>query len=536
MALPYYLSLTDEYSSQQRRLSWLLHSSGRLPAAALSAALRAVLRPVLPGRAAVGAGYLHSPGGASEAVDLLIYDPSLPLWYQEGDFVVVRPEAVLGMIQIVPELLAESQLQYPLEQLSAASAEVSRRRPGSKPCFAAVFAAHAQDMDPSALLRMLQLQRLSQPEGVVTHVAAGAELFMAWQQPDADTEHPVGDWELTRFEPGPGSRALAHLLQALHDSFLMPVQPVQQPAAPRMPETPAAPQPVQVAQAPVEPVRLPEPVLPQPEPPVMRQIPEPEAEALPEPVPVAVLTAEEPVRLPEKKAPRTSERRAANHQDAAGNTPLHLAVLAGDEVQTANLLEEDANPNLKNKEGDTPLHLAARMNRIQIAELLLIGEADVNARNYVYAAPLHVAAEHNHAAMVQLLLGYRAEIEARNNRGKTPLHVAAIAGSLEAAEALIAQDADLEATMEKDMQPLHLAAWYGHSGMVDLLIGRGADRNAANADGNTALHFAAFNGQVKIIKLLINHQADMGVRNAAGITYLQGLNEGYSGEMIKVLD
>ncbi|MEM7655860.1 MAG: ankyrin repeat domain-containing protein, partial [Bacteroidota bacterium] len=65
---------------------------------------------------------------------------------------------------------------------------------------------------------------------------------------------------------------------------------------------------------------------------------------------------------------------------------------------------------------------------------------------------------------------------------------------------------------------------------------RGADRNAVNVDGNTALHFAAFNSQVKAIKVLMNLQADPSILNQLGETYLQGLNEGYKGEMIRVLE
>ena len=69
-----------------------------------------------------------------------------------------------------------------------------------------------------------------------------------------------------------------------------------------------------------------------------------------------------------------------------------------------------------------------------------------------------------------------------------------------------------------------------------MLIKAGADLNSQNKDGNTPLHFAAFNGQVKVIKVLINHEADPSVSNRMGHSYLQGLNEGYQGEIIRLLD
>jgi ankyrin repeat protein len=69
-----------------------------------------------------------------------------------------------------------------------------------------------------------------------------------------------------------------------------------------------------------------------------------------------------------------------------------------------------------------------------------------------------------------------------------------------------------------------------------MLIQAGVDLNSQNEDGNTPLHFAAFKGQVKVIKVLIRHEADTSLSNSMGKTYLHGLNEGYQGEMIRLLD
>ncbi|MEO0581275.1 MAG: ankyrin repeat domain-containing protein [Bacteroidota bacterium] len=219
-----------------------------------------------------------------------------------------------------------------------------------------------------------------------------------------------------------------------------------------------------------------------------------------------------------------------------GNHPLHDAVIRGDEGKVSELLQMGAEVGVKNKEGNTPLHLAISKEHYNIAEFLLISDADVNGRNYVYAAPIHRAVEVGNDTLLSLLIECHAEVEARNNRGKTPLHVAAILGRLSAAKVLIKHHADIHATMEKDMQPLHLAAWYGQVELAQYLIQAGAKIDAVNQDGNTALHFAAFNGQVKSIKTLINHNANPAILNKNGETYLQGINEGYSGEMIRVLD
>lgn len=254
-----------------------------------------------------------------------------------------------------------------------------------------------------------------------------------------------------------------------------------------------------------------------------------------------------PYKEPLKKSTYTTENTTPEPQQSRhfdpgqsegpdGHFPIHKSVLRGEVSAVSEYLQMGGDTELKNKNGDTLLHLAARNNQLEIAELLLISEAKVNSRNYVYAAPLHLAVRNGLEEMLDLLVSHGAELEARNNRGKTPLHIAAIHGKRACATLLLEKGADIHALMEKSMNPLHLAAWYGQSEIARRLIELGADLDATNEDGNTALHFAAFNGQVKVIKVLMVNGAHPGIQNKAGETYLQGVNEGYSGEMIKVLE
>ncbi|GAB4407523.1 MAG: hypothetical protein OHK0039_10070 [Bacteroidia bacterium] len=250
------------------------------------------------------------------------------------------------------------------------------------------------------------------------------------------------------------------------------------------------------------------------------------------------------ISLPLSKAQRSSRAKGAHtgiqlaeeQADESGHYALHRAVLDDQPRLLRDRLAAGAATEVKNKQGDTPLHLACRHNRQEMALALIEAGADVNSRNHVYASPLHVAIEYGHNELATRLIEHGAELEARNNRAYTPLHKAAMLGNTDAARLLLAQGADIHARMERDIQPLHLAAWYGQTELAQLLIAAGADCNATNADGNTPLHFAAFNGQVKIIKVLIASGADTTRRNDVGERYLQGINEGYRGEMIRVLE
>ena len=87
-----------------------------------------------------------------------------------------------------------------------------------------------------------------------------------------------------------------------------------------------------------------------------------------------------------------------------GETPLILAVLAGNDAVAELLIEKGAGVMATNQGGFTPLHAAAYSGDIGIAELLLEHGADVNAKSELLVTPLHAAAEEDHADMVKLLI------------------------------------------------------------------------------------------------------------------------------------
>lgn len=247
-----------------------------------------------------------------------------------------------------------------------------------------------------------------------------------------------------------------------------------------------------------------------------------------------------PLGLRHNKNGQTKSQKDAFLPDPAdpeGNYALHIAAIKGNSARVSQLLSEGHDPNCKNKAGDTPLHcIVKEAGQEDIADLLLMAGADLNARNHICVAPLHVAVECNNLTMLLWLLDKGAEIEARNNRAYTPLHKATATGNIEMVQLLLDHGADIHAKMEKDIQPLHLAAWYGHEKLIECLLDGGASINATNDDGNCPLHFAAFNGQVKVIKRLMQLAADPSLLNSNGETYLQGINEGYTGAMVHVLN
>lgn len=58
------------------------------------------LKRILPENVSVGTGFVKSSTDITKQIDIIIYDKTFPMLFSEGDFVIVIPESVLGIIEI----------------------------------------------------------------------------------------------------------------------------------------------------------------------------------------------------------------------------------------------------------------------------------------------------------------------------------------------------------------------------------------------------------------------------------------------------
>lgn len=58
------------------------------------------LKRVLPSNISIGTGFVKSNRGITKQIDIIIYDSTYPMFFSEGDFAIVIPESVLGIIEV----------------------------------------------------------------------------------------------------------------------------------------------------------------------------------------------------------------------------------------------------------------------------------------------------------------------------------------------------------------------------------------------------------------------------------------------------
>ncbi|HWO01122.1 MAG TPA: ankyrin repeat domain-containing protein [Blastocatellia bacterium] len=242
--------------------------------------------------------------------------------------------------------------------------------------------------------------------------------------------------------------------------------------------------------------------------------------------------------------------KAGSLKGAGGTTPLMQAVLYGDAQSVRLLLDNGANPNIKNEVGATALMWA--VGEPEKARLLLEHGADVNARSDDGRTPLLIATgQRDSLEIVKLLLGRGASLSTKSPSTvgyATPLSEAAGIGDDALLRMLIEGGADvkgagrqalasahrakctkcLEILLEHaDRQTASIAAVLfatpgGDASAVKALLDRGADANARDPHGNTLLALAANSDAIPVetVKSLIERGADLNAKDADGRTAL----------------
>lgn len=243
-------------------------------------------------------------------------------------------------------------------------------------------------------------------------------------------------------------------------------------------------------------------------------------------------------------------KKVGNLRGAGGTTPLMQAVLYGDADAVKLLLEQGADPNLRNDAGATALMWA--VDDFAKTRLLIEHGADVNARSEDARTPLLIAAgRFANTEVVKLLLERGADLAAKSPdlRGyQTVLSEAARTGDESLLRLLIERGANVKtagavalfnaartdcakcfelllggadrATLIRAGAILSPPIWDGRA--IKALLARGVDANLREPKGNTLLMLAA-NADVEsleTIKALIERGADVNAKNPDGRTPL----------------
>uniref|UniRef100_A0A7N6C151 Ankyrin repeat domain 52 n=1 Tax=Anabas testudineus TaxID=64144 RepID=A0A7N6C151_ANATE len=216
-----------------------------------------------------------------------------------------------------------------------------------------------------------------------------------------------------------------------------------------------------------------------------------------------------------------------NELDLTGCSPLHYVAASHTFCGCLDfLLDNGANPTLKNSKGYSAVHYAAACGNKQHLELLL--EISFNCLEEVESnipvSPLHLAAYYGHCEALCLLCETLVSLDVRDIEGRTALHLAARRGFVSCVEVLLKHQASYTLKEHKHKwTALHVAAAEGHVDCLLLLVNGDQSANvidSSDTQGQTALMMAALGGHTDCVHILLEKGAKADAADRKGFTAL----------------
>jgi ankyrin repeat protein len=213
---------------------------------------------------------------------------------------------------------------------------------------------------------------------------------------------------------------------------------------------------------------------------------------------------------------------AVETKNAAGDTALHAAAVAGMRKSADFLLDRKLPVDVEGAEGRTPLMSAVLSGSPEMVRYLLSQKADPLKKDAEGLKPLMLAVRAGRAEMVAELAPYDRE------KLDDALLVAALEGKAAVIDELTNYGASVYARMDDGRTPLMLAAENGHVEAVEMLIGIGANRFSMDDQGRIAADMASEAGHEQLAMRLaeapgreefgIEEPADLGAEMLAKVT------------------
>jgi ankyrin repeat protein len=123
-----------------------------------------------------------------------------------------------------------------------------------------------------------------------------------------------------------------------------------------------------------------------------------------------------------------SKHQLINRPNHKNQTLLHQLIESSSDTEKdldtiLELLNHGANPNAQDAAGQTPLHLAAKQDDPETIKLLCELGATIDALDNAKQTPAYLAAYSDHEHNMLLLRDYGANLDAKNDMGLNPINI-----------------------------------------------------------------------------------------------------------------
>ncbi|KAL4233853.1 hypothetical protein ACF0H5_008529 [Mactra antiquata] len=195
-----------------------------------------------------------------------------------------------------------------------------------------------------------------------------------------------------------------------------------------------------------------------------------------------------------------------NFQDSSGETPLcHATALPKDKCREViiTIVSGGGHIDYRNRHGQTPMHKAVLLgNQTAVKTLLDLG-ASTNYKDGGGLTPLYYSVLYGkNPSCAEMLLHERAFIGVRDEQGWYEIHQACKLGLVQHLEHLMFYGADLDVTNASGNTALHICAINNNEQCTRILLFRGANKFISNYNNQTPQQVAIIAGNIALAELI----------------------------------
>lgn len=187
----YFISLTNELTALKNRVRhyiatkhWLSDGEWK------ESVIRSVLKRHLPNNIGVGRGFVVNGDNVSTQIDILLYDNTEPILFQDGDFVIITPSSFKGAIEVKPKFWQYNKLTQAINKLSDIAEFVNPISTYGKKQFIGLFSYETPNLNILKSLDKLQLCVNGQSQRIINCISFGESYFIRyWPDPPNVQNH-----------------------------------------------------------------------------------------------------------------------------------------------------------------------------------------------------------------------------------------------------------------------------------------------------------------------------------------------------------
>lgn len=177
----YFISLTDELMALKNRVRhyiatkhWLSDGEWK------ESVIRSVLRRHLPDNIGVGRGFIVKADGVSTQIDILLYNKTEPVLFQDGDFIIITPSSFKGAIEVKTKFWQYNTLAKALNKLSNVAEFVNPVSTHGKKQFIGLFSYEEPNLKIEKALEELQTCVNGRHQRVINCISFGENHFIRY--------------------------------------------------------------------------------------------------------------------------------------------------------------------------------------------------------------------------------------------------------------------------------------------------------------------------------------------------------------------